>query len=423
MPGTLPTPLSTPLLTPSATSAAAPAAGAGGPVTAGALLDLVRRRQATTRRDLMRWTGLSRTAVTVRVGALLEAGLLVTGEEEATGGRPAEGLSLNPGAGCVLAVAVGRSRSQLGLFDLRGRELVSESTEHEGAPLDLPSPAQLLPRLVTQTATLLERVEAPLLGVGMSVPGSVDPVAGAVRESPVLAGWDGVPLAPYLAPLGDVPLVLGNDADVLASAELLAQGAALRDALVVKASTGLGLGLVVEGRVVRGHTGAAGEIGHVRVPEAEGLVCRCGATGCLETLAAGWALVAQVPADLDVTHVRRLVHRARHGDATARALLRTGGQHLGTALAATANVLNPAAIVLGGDMAGVFDLYAAGVRETLYPRLTSLAARDLQLVPAHHGDHAGLVGCAALALDALLAPAQVDHRLSAAGTAARTVPA
>jgi predicted NBD/HSP70 family sugar kinase len=185
--------------------------------------------------------------------------------------------------------------------------------------------------------------------------------------------------------------------------------------LVVKASTGLGLGIIADGRVLSGHLGAAGEIGHTKVNAAAGLACRCGATGCLETLAGGWALVARArESGHEVGHLRDLVALALQGDPTARGLLRDSGRELGEVLAVAINLLNPAAVVIGGDMASAFDFHVAGVRESVYALAAPLATRDLQFLPATHGDRAGLVGCAALALDHVLAPVAVDARLAAA---------
>jgi predicted NBD/HSP70 family sugar kinase len=199
---------------------------------------------------------------------------------------------------------------------------------------------------------------------------------------------------------------------VLARSERLGHAARFQDLLVVKASTGLGLGIIAEGRVVSGHLGGAGEIGHTKVDAAEGRPCRCGDTGCLETLAGGWALVARLSESGGrVEHVRDLVALAQTGDPDAKQLLRESGRQLGEVLAVAINLLNPQAVVLGGDMAAAFDVYAAGVRESVYARASALATRDLQFLPSTFGDRAGLVGCASMALDQVLNPAAVDARL------------
>lgn len=394
------------------------------PATAGELLELVRTGQAATRSQLRMLTGLSRTAVTARVSSLTAAGLLLIGEELAsTGGRPPGALVFNKDAGVVLAVAVGRSRSQLAVLDLDGQELAADSRDHEvgtGPDVLLPAVAQRLVTLLDRALPVpSEREGRPVLGIGLSLPGTLDPERGLSIGSPVMSGWDGVELAPYFTEVADAPLFVANDADVLARSELLGgAGAALDDVLVVKASTGLGLGIVAGGRVLSGHLGAAGEIGHTIVDAAGDLPCRCGATGCLETIAGGWALVGRMnaeaePAGQPVGHVRDLVALALQGDSVARGLLRDSGRELGEVLAVAINLLNPAAVVIGGDMAAAFDFYLAGVRESVYRRAAPLATRDLQFLPATHGDRAGVVGCGALALDHVLAPAAVDARLLA----------
>lgn len=392
------------------------------PATAGELLELVRTGRAVTRSQLRALTGLSRTAVTARVSSLTAGGLLLIGEELAsTGGRPPGALVFNKDAGVVLAVAIGRSRSQLAVLDLDGQELASDSRDHAVGV----GPDELLPAIAERLRGLLDGAlpggeGRPVLGIGLSLPGTLDTVRGISIGSPVMSGWDGVELAPYFADVTDAPLFVANDADVLARSQLLG-GGDLDDALVVKASTGLGLGIVADGRVLGGHLGAAGEIGHTTVDAAGDLPCRCGATGCLETIAGGWALVARMAAEggqdgqggQAVDHVRDLVALALQGDSFARGLLRDSGRELGEVLAVAINLLNPAAVVIGGDMAAAFDFYVAGVRESVYRRSAPLATRDLQFLPAAHGDRAGVVGCGALALDHVLAPVAVDARLAA----------
>jgi len=377
--------------------------------TAGELLELVRSGQASTRTDLRRLTGLSRTAVVARVSALLDAGLLLVGEELAsTGGRPPGALVFNHDAGVVLGVAVGRSRSQLAIFDLQGRELAGDTRDH-GVGI---SAQKLMPLLAERLKAMLAEVAVPVLGIGMSLPGVVDPVRGVSVDSPVMGGWDGVELRPYFAEVADAPVYLANDADVLAYSELFGPGPKPRNALILKASTGLGLGVVADGQILTGAIGAAGEIGHTRLDAAGDLPCRCGSNGCLETIAAGWAMVAKLVASgVPAGHVRDLVSSALAGDAVARGLLRESGRHVGELLAIAINLLNPEVVVVGGDMGQAFDLYTAGLRESVYARSTALATRELRFVPSIHGDSSGLVGCAALAIDHILAPTSVDQRL------------
>ncbi len=377
--------------------------------TAGHLLELVRTGRAQTRSELRRVTGLSRTAIVSRVDALADAGLLLLGQElESTGGRRAGSLIFNKDAGVVLAAAIGRSRSQLAVFDLAGEELDATAIEHElGAGPDV-----VMPAVTERLLGLLGAIGRPVLGVGVSLPGAVNTDRGVSVDSPVLAAWAGVDIAPYFADLGAVPTYVGNDADVLARSERMGHASVYDDLIVVKASTGLGLGIIAEGRVVSGHLGAAGEIGHTKIDLAEGRPCRCGDTGCLETVAGGWSLVNQmVEAGRPIHHIRELTAMAVAGDPEAKHLLRESGRRLGEPLAVAINLLNPQAVVIGGDMAAAFDVYAAGVRESVYARASAIATRELRILPATYGDRAGVVGCAAMALDQVLSPAAVHALL------------
>ena len=188
-----------------------------------------------------------------------------------------------------------------------------------------------------------------------------------------------------------------------------------RDLLFVKASTGIGVGIVSGGRVLRGARGAAGEIGHTKTPAAQGRPCRCGEVGCVETLAGGWALVqAARDAGHDVHHVRDLVSLALAGEPDARHAVREAGRRIGEVLAAAVNLLNPEAVVVGGDLAGAYDLFVAGLRESVYSLATALVTRELLIVPVTHGDRSGVVGCAAMAIREVLDSAAVDRALEAA---------
>lgn len=375
---------------------------------------LIRSGEVTTRSEVARVTGLSRTAVTARLGALLRSGLLVEGDDApSTGGRPAAQLRFNAAAGVVLAGALGRSRTQIAVCDLDGEVLGSTEFDHEDGTV----PDDMMPRLLGGFEDLLGNAgldPAAVRGVGLSIPGAVDIARGMSLASPIMRGWDGVALAPYLDALGPVPVRVENDANALALSESRGHLQTFRDVVVVKASTGIGAGVVSGGRLLRGALGAAGEIGHTKSPAAQGRPCRCGETGCLEAVAGGWALVQRLAEEgHPVAHIRELVERAAQGDADARARIRESGRRVGEVLAALVNLLNPAAVVIGGDMAPAYDTFVAGLRETLYADATALAQRELEILPSTYGAQAGVIGCAQLALADVLAPASIDRALAA----------
>jgi predicted NBD/HSP70 family sugar kinase len=230
-----------------------------------------------------------------------------------------------------------------------------------------------------------------------------------------MSGWDGVPLAPYFSRLTAAPVMIDNDANVEALAERRGELRAFDDLLLLKVSTGLGAGVISGGVLQRGAVGAAGEFGHNKIPAAAGLACRCGDTGCLEAIAGGWALVRALQQQgRAVGHIRDVVELANRGDAEARRLIRASGRHVGEVVAGAVNLLNPAVLVVSGDMSRAYDILVAGLRETLYGNASALATRVLQVVPSSYGDKSGVVGSATMVLKTILSAEVVDASLNAA---------
>ena len=277
-------------------------------------------------------------------------------------------------------------------------------------------PDDLMPDVVKRLDALLDESghrNEKIYGIGLSLPGTVDRERECSLDSPIMSGWDGVPLPPYFAELTDAPVILDNDANVIALAERRGERQAFDDLLVIKASTGLGAGIIAGGVLQRGAVQAAGEFGHNKTPAAAGMPCRCGDTGCLEAIAGGWALVRALQADgRTVGHLRDVVELANSGDADARRMIRDSGRHVGEVLAAAVNLLNPAVLVVAGDMAGAYDIFVAGLRETLYGNATALATRVLQVVPSTFGDRSGVIGSAAMVLDHVLSPTSIAASLT-----------
>jgi predicted NBD/HSP70 family sugar kinase len=378
-------------------------------MSTGDIYALIRARRDITRAEIGQLTGLSRTAVTARVAALAKRGLVTERElAPSTGGRPAAFLSFNADAGVVLSAAIGRSRTRLGVCNLAGEILAATDIDQEPGL----GPDDLMPDIVKRFDALLDdsgHRDDRIYGVGVSLPGTVDQQRGCSLDSPIMSGWDGVPLPQYFAELTDAPVILDNDANVITLAERRGDRQAFDDLLVVKASTGLGAGIIAGGALQRGAVQAAGELGHNKTQAAAGVPCRCGDTGCLEAIAGGWALVRALQRDgRAVGHLRDVVELANGGDPEARRMIRDSGRHIGEVLAGAVNLLNPAVLVVAGDMAGAYDIFVAGLRETLYGNATALATRVLQVVPSTHGDRSGVIGSATLVLDHVLSPAAID---------------
>lgn len=377
-------------------------------VGVGDVFALIRELRDTTRAELGQLTGLSRTAVAARVAALMDLGLVAESLPAAsTGGRPATMLTFDADAGIVVCVAIGISRTRLAVCNLAGEIVAASDIDQEVAL----GPDDLMPDVVKRLDVLLEGHRGlPVFGVGLSLPGPVDRERGCSRDSPILPGWDGVDLRPYFGDVGaGVPVMLENDANAIALGERGGERQRFDDLLVLKASTGLGAGIIAGGVLQRGASQAAGEFGHNKIAAAEGLPCRCGDTGCLEAIAGGWALVHQLQLQgHSVRHMRDVTELVAAGDPEARRMIRDSGRHIGEVVAAAVNLLNPAVVVIAGDLAAAYDVFVAGFRESLYRNATAMATRELEVVRAAHGGHSAVVGTAAMVLDEVLSARAVD---------------
>ncbi len=377
-------------------------------VSVGEVFRLIRERRASTRSDVGRLTGLSRTAVTLRVGQLLEQGLVVErAEGGSTGGRPPVRLEFNATGGVVLAAALGASRAQVAVCDLAGRVVAESALSVDldaGPETLLNSAVKHLDQLLSETG----RSEKDLRGIGVSVPGAVDVTTGRSVSPPVQPGWGDVVIPDFFAGRFPVPVVVDNDVNVLALAEHRMHADA-DDILVIKASTGIGAGIISGGRLQRGALGASGEIGHIKVADGGGIVCRCGNVDCLEALASGWALVRRLnELGRPVADALGVAELVRAGDPDALRLVRDAGRRIGEVVAGAVNLLNPTLIIVGGDLAHAYDPLVAGMRELIYQRSTAMATRTLGIEPSVLNEQAGVAACAVMVLEDVLSPRAVD---------------
>ena len=383
------------------------------PTSAGEVFGLIRDGTATTRAEVGRRTGLSRTAVAARVSALEARGLVLERAETlSTGGRPPARLELNADAGVVLSAAIGRSRTQLGVCNLAGEVLTMADVDQEIGigPYELmPDIAKRLEALLGDTGRRVDEV----LGVGLSIPGTADTARGCSLDSPTMSGWDGIALAPYLRDLTAAPILLDNDANVIVLSERRGQRDRFDDMLLIKASTGLGAGIVAGGVLQRGAVGAAGEFGHTKIAgrRRHRLPLRRHRLpgGDRRWLGAGPHHAPAGPQRGTRPRPRRPRHRRRPRSAPAD---QGSGRHIGEVLAGAVNLLNPEALVIAGDMSKAYDILVAGLRETVYGNATALATRELQILPSTHGDQSGVIGSAAMILDHVLSAQAVDAALS-----------
>lgn len=234
-----------------------------------------------------------------------------------------------------------------------------------------------------------------VVAVGISAPGPLDSEIGAILDIPTLPGWNLFPLRRALGDAFGLPAWLENDGIAAAFGEWkFGAGRDCRHFVYVTVSTGIGGGVVIDGRLLHGRRGMAGHIGHISLDD-QGPRCACGAIGCFEALAAGSALTNAARAT-GFADAAALVTAARNGDAPALELLAHEAELLGRGFATLAHVYSPERIVMGGGVAQAFDLLAPGIFGSLRRRAMA-PFRDIEVVKAALGDNAGLVGAAALA--------------------------
>ena len=379
--------------------------------SAGHLLWLVRTGRARTRGELQSYTGLSRSTVTQRLDVLRTAGYLrACGVEESTGGRPAELLEVDTAHGVVLVADLGGNHARAAVVDLGGQPLAEE---HEPIKIATGPDAVLswidgaFRRVLARTGWDAERVR----GIGVSVPGPVEVDAGMVTQPPIMPGWDGYPIAERLRRSWDRPVHVDNDANLMALAEQTVHYPDCPSLVLVKVATGISAGVVIEGRVYRGIDGGAGDIGHIRLYEHREARCECGLYGCLAAVASGLALAQRLTASGTPTSSgAELVERIRSGHAEAVHLARTAGKLVGEVLSTVVCMVNPAVLVIAGDLADIH--FVTGVREVLYQSALPRSTRHLEVTASRLGARSAVLGGYAMVVDQLYAPDAVDAELA-----------
>lgn len=354
-----------------------------------------------SRADLARATGLSRTTVSSLVQDLIGSGQAV---ETSDRGRPHKGGSGRPpllvaatsAHGAVAGIDVGHRHARVAVADHSGAVLAEDVK-----PLDVDDHGSATLDRVTQMVRSLSRTAgldvARLRGIGLCIPAPIDRRSAQIRSG-VMPGWRDLAPAEQLEERLGVPVTADNDANLGALAELhhgVAHG--VGDFVYLKLASGVGAGLVLGGRLYRGGTGIAGEIGHVQIAE-HGRVCRCGNRGCLETEVSVPRLVEHVqPTHQEPLSPSRLLELDVAGDAGVRRVLGDAGRTVGRALADLCNNLNPTMLVIGGPLGSATSL-VDGVRASVQRYAQPNTAAAVQVVSAALGERAEITGALAMAV-------------------------
>jgi len=377
------------------------------------IVNLVRTGEATTRPEIGRVTGLGRGVVTQRVDQAIQMGFLGDGEFGASsGGRAPRTLRFRSEQGRIIVCALGALHIRVGYAALDGDIIEQRHREWDISR----GPAETLEAAMSLLDELLEDAgELPVWSVVVGVPGPVDFESGQPVAPPIMPGWNGYDVRTPFEERFDAPVWVDNDVNLLALGERARRRDAYADLIYCKIGSGIGAGLLSQGRIHRGANGAAGDIGHVRVPDSDAL-CRCGKVGCLEAVAGGWALIRDAELAIKesatgplATSVERgqplspegIALAAISGDALAVRLLQRSARVVGESIAALVNMFNPGIIVIGGAMASAGEVYLAEVRQRVYELSLPLATRDLRILLSVNDEREPLRGGVELAREQL----------------------
>ena len=309
-----------------------------------------------------------------------------------------------------IGIDVGGTNVKIALVDDRGKIIYSNSvpTRAEmGYEYTVNNIKQAIYDLMKETKLTTKDIE----GIGFGFPGQVDYKAGIVRNAPNIPGWVEVPIAKLIEDEFKIPTRVDNDVRCAALGELnYGAGKGCENLICITVGTGIGSGLIINGKLVRGATNAAGEICHIKLQIHYGPICGCGDTGCLEAFASGPSIVAMAEDYIrggKSTKFREMAsggeispyivcEAAKAGDPVAKRIFTIMGEYIGIGLASVVNLLNPEKIIVGGGVADAGDLLLDPLRETLKKRAMKIAGAAVEVVPAQLGNTAGVIGASLL---------------------------
>jgi predicted NBD/HSP70 family sugar kinase len=350
-----------------------------------------------TQVELAGATGLSPATVSNIVKELSSVGVLHTAPSTRSG-RRAQHVTLAHALGLVAGVHFSTRHMRVALADVAHTVLAEQhmplAKDHR-ADNELDKTTLLL-------ADMLDSVDAQMgevLAVGVALPAPIDRASGTTARSGIMRGWDGVNVARVLQARLKRPVYVDNVANLSALAELR-MGAARgkTDAVFIDVADGIGAGLIIGGKIIRGHSGTAGEFGHTTIREG-GPLCRCGNRGCLEAIASGSAILARLREHHSSLKLGDLVIRAMTGDSECIRAIADAGKQIGIAAANLCNLLDPERIVVGGELARAGELLLGPMRHALERAVVVGEDAMPDIVQGQLGERAATVGAIVYAID------------------------
>lgn len=309
-----------------------------------------------------------------------------------------------------VGVDIGGTNVKIALVDFDGKIIYSNTvpTRAEmGYEAGVNNIKQAIKELMGETGANAKTIEA----IGFGLPGQIDYKEGIVKNLPNIPGWVNIPLAKIMEDEFSIPTRLDNDVRCAALGELnFGAGKNCENLICITVGTGIGSGIVLNGKLVRGATNAAGEIGHIKMDMTGGPLCGCGDYGCFEAYASGPAIVSmakeyisggksakykEMAADGIITPYI-VAQAALQGDAVSIQIFKQMGKIIGTGLTSVINLLNPEKIIIGGGVADAGDILLEPIRKTILDRAMPIQAAAVSVVPAQLANSAGVIGASLL---------------------------
>lgn len=295
----------------------------------------------------------------------------------------------------IIGIDLGATNIKVGL--IKSRKIVHKQVL---STRDFASRGKLISGICVAINALLKAAHLSkndVLGVGMGLPGPVDSVKGIVHYFPNIKGWRNVPLRRLMQQKTKLPVAIDNDANLMSLAEVrIGAARGLENVVGITLGTGVGGGIIINGRVYRGASFVAGEIGHIPLNE-HGPKCNCGGNACLERYIGNSYILAEAQKAFGQGVTLETVTRlAEEGNSKAIAVWDKAAGHLGVGLSAVINILNPDAVVIGGGVASAGKFIFDKVRQVVRKRAMPTQARTAKIVKAKLGIDAGMLGAALL---------------------------
>ena len=385
----------------------------------------LRRQGRISRSEISRITGWSKAKASQEIRSLVDKGYLVeVGEGVSQGGRKPRLLRINNQLGYIAGIDIGATSLDIALADVTGL-IVQRCSEVTDVKL---RPESVFGRCSELLLEILQKQGATpdqVLGIGVGVPGPVDFARGVLVAPPLMPEWENFPIRDFFKKTFlSAFVVVDNDVNIMALGEQRAgDGMSIDHFIFVKIGTGIGAGIISNGKIHRGSDGSAGDIGHICVDK-NGPLCACGNKGCLEAMSAGPAIASRAMDAIrnGASPTLRLMRESnggvirpedvnaacREGDQAALDIIRASGQMVGDVLASLVNFFNPSHIFIGGGIANFGNHLLVAIRRAVLHRSLPLATTHLSIKYSSMGSDAGVTGAIALALDYLFA---MEHDL------------